>query len=77
MKTNVLIESWRQGDQDSSLLPSPQIDNQLIQKIRGGASAGNVCSLSAECNGGTSCAYWWETATNLARFGWNTIMGSL
>lgn len=55
MKTNELINAWQNSDQ-SFLTDEPKVKNELLLNIRGGASAGYVCSASAECSStGQSC----------------------
>jgi hypothetical protein len=73
MKTKKIIDTWKKSNE--TLLDSSQnqlINPELMLKISGGgASAGNICSLSAECNSsGNSCSRGWTLFSEAARGLW-------
>ena len=61
MQNNQLIANWKNGDAlnvSQSPAGNVKIEEELIGQVTGGAnSAGYVCTVSGECNGGKSC---WE-----------------
>lgn len=66
MKSN-LIQAWKNADKSANAkapVANPNIDESMLtNSVNGGAqSAGYVCTLSGECNGGKSC---WDVVRDL------------
>lgn len=68
MENSNLIGAWKKNERTSEGM-KPNINRELLHRINGGgASAGNICSLSAECNSsGASCAAGWNLLEDVAR----------
>lgn len=63
MSNQKILEAWNKSDTTESLAQvagTPIIDEDLLRQVGGGMSmpsAGYICTVSGECNGGRSC--WW------------------
>jgi hypothetical protein len=64
MDTNLILNTWKQSESNGSMneiVGSPVVDENLLRNISGGrleydrVSSGWICTISGECNGGTSC----------------------
>lgn len=62
MSTSKILEAWKQSEGQGaleSIVGTPVVDESLLRQIGGGmiptASSGHICTISGECNGGTSC----------------------
>lgn len=69
MDTKSILNTWKQSegnDSMSDIVGTPVVDENLLRQIAGGASlapeitasSGYFCTVSGECNGGTSCWPW-------------------
>ena len=64
MDTKSILNTWKQSESNGSMkeiVGSPVVDENLLRHIGGGrlledrVSSGWICTISGECNGGTSC----------------------
>jgi hypothetical protein len=64
MDTKSILNSWKQSEDNGSInniVGTPVVDENLLRQIAGGRSiapensSGYFCTISGECNGGTSC----------------------
>jgi hypothetical protein len=65
MDTKSILNAWKESeDADSmnNIVGTPVVDENLLRQISGGQasfpdrrSSGYFCTVSGECNGGTSC----------------------
>jgi hypothetical protein len=68
MDTSSILNTWKQSEGSDSMndiVGTPVVDENLLRQIGGGAqalapefSSGYFCTISGECNGGTSCWPW-------------------
>ena len=73
MNTKKLINAWKASEfQFAGPVAEPIVNHKILMSVHGGAeSAGNVCSLSAECNkSGDSCAEYWTKFKQAAQVVW-------
>ena len=68
MHTSKILNAWKQSEDRGSLegiAGTPIVDENLLRQIGGGlslTSSGYICTVSGECNGGTSCWPRWMTS---------------
>lgn len=63
MNASTILKAWKQSEGNSSIehvAGMPVVDENLLRQIGGGGinrefSSGYFCTISGECNGGTSC----------------------
>lgn len=61
MSTSTILRAWKRSEGNASIdqvAGMPVVDESLLRQIGGGypeLSSGFFCSISGECNGGTSC----------------------
>jgi|GEM_PF-1586931 hypothetical protein len=65
MNSSTILKAWKQSEGKASIeqvAGMPVVDENLLRQIGGGQqqqnrefSSGFFCSVSGECNGGTSC----------------------
>ncbi len=56
-ESDKIIQAWKKAEAEMNEKAPIEIDSELMQEINGGVnSAGNICTVSGECNGtGRSC----------------------
>jgi len=64
MDTKSILNAWKQSEGNGAMndiVGKPVVDENLLRQIGGGLrtapefSSGYFCTISGECNGGTSC----------------------
>ncbi len=65
MNSSTILKAWKQSEDNASIehvAGMPVVDENLLRQIGGGQqqlnpefSSGYFCTISGECNGGTSC----------------------
>jgi hypothetical protein len=64
MNTSTILKAWKQSEGKAAIehvAGMPVVDENLLRQIGGGLqqypefSSGYFCTVSGECNGGTSC----------------------
>jgi hypothetical protein len=68
MDTKSILNAWKESEDSGSMnniVGTPVVDDTLLRQIAGGRggmnnelSSGYFCTVSGECNGGTSCWPW-------------------